>query len=412
MHRAAPAPLRLYALYAAAFLVVTLLAGVWLRAAYVWPGALGGFTAGNLLHAHSHLAFFGWATPALFALLGGWLPAARGRRLRTHAHALALASAAAFVGFLRQGYAPLTIALSTVHVLLWFGFAFLAWLPLAEAPPRERRFARAALGFLVLAGLGAMLPGYVAARGIAEPWVEQMAVQLFLTPFTAGWLTLGAMAAVLRALPPRRADTMALALVALGTLPSALLHATAPPPAEWLSALGRAGTGLTGLGALVFAVAALSTRHLPPLARIAAAAALLKGTAEVAVALGWGETLVGNHSLVIAYLHLVLLAFVTSALLAALVPQVKAPAAALVHAAGLALMLGALLVLGWPAALVWFATLGGPPLNWFALALAGGVLCTLALSAVAAGVARPPRPPAPAAPLLTAPDARPPYARL
>src|SRR5690606_13496782 len=111
---------RLYAGYAAFFLAVTVLSGSWLRSAFVVSGALGDFQFQHALHAHSHLALFGWATMGIFALI-----AARTRLeveapwMRLHAHGVAAASAAAFVGFLLGGYNATTIAISIVHVLLW-----------------------------------------------------------------------------------------------------------------------------------------------------------------------------------------------------------------------------------------------------------------------------------------------------
>ncbi|HYG59683.1 MAG TPA: hypothetical protein VD902_16585, partial [Symbiobacteriaceae bacterium] len=42
------------------FLAVLAL-GIWLRSAFVWLYNPGPFTWSNLIHAHSHTAYFGWA---------------------------------------------------------------------------------------------------------------------------------------------------------------------------------------------------------------------------------------------------------------------------------------------------------------------------------------------------------------
>ncbi|MEX2572109.1 MAG: hypothetical protein WD737_12485, partial [Gemmatimonadota bacterium] len=130
---------RLYAAYAATFLAVTVLSGTWLRAAFVSPGVLGQFTFGNALHAHSHLALYGWATMGGFAAVsyrlaalgrggsGGRGGAGRGDAAAFpviprgwHPHAVGIASLAAFIGFLAGGYNVWTIAISMAHVALWF----------------------------------------------------------------------------------------------------------------------------------------------------------------------------------------------------------------------------------------------------------------------------------------------------
>jgi hypothetical protein len=179
---------RLYLRWAAVCLAATVLSGVWLRTVFLNPGTLGGFAFRNLVHAHSHLAFFGWATPALFALVvrTAVSPSVAGARwLRLHAHTVGIGSLLAFAGFLAGGYTTSTIVLSTVHVGLWVLFAFGMWPRLDGASPFVRRSLRGALAFLVLAGLGAMAPGVVMARGIADPWIGQLALQSFSPPSSA-----------------------------------------------------------------------------------------------------------------------------------------------------------------------------------------------------------------------------------
>lgn len=390
--------------YALLFLVVTLASGVWLRSVFVWPASLAGFDFGYLVHAHSHLAFFGWVTPALFALvLCSPCPAGgRGTALGTHAHLLGAASALAFVGFLRMGYAPPTIALSSLHVVLWAGFCALALGPLRRATHGGARFYRAALVLLLVAGAGAMAPGVVEARGIADPWIRQMSLQLFLTPFTAGWLTLGAMGVVYARLERPRFAAPVLVLTLVGVMPSVAAHVVAAPPHAAWTAAGRAGVGLLGVATLLFARDALAGRGLPPLLRLAAVAAAVKGAAEVAVALGLADSLLGARPLVIGYLHLVLLGMVTSVLAGELVAPLRVPAAAALHGAGLALTLAAMGVMGVPGGYALLTRLGGsgPEAHW--LAWLGGVLSLLALGgAVAAHLWRG------AQPASAAPAARP-----
>lgn len=292
---------RRYVAWAAASLALTLLAGTWLRVATLYPVVLLGLEFRHVVHAHSHVALFGWTTMALFALV---VEAAglRGRWMRWHAALVGGASLAAFAGFLLVGYAPPTIAIATLHVLLWLWFAAAAWRPLDAAPPVPRRLLRGALALLATAGAGAMVPGVVAARGIEDPWLTALAVELFLGPFVQGWLGLGVAAALYARLSRSRFHAPVLWLMVVGALPSALFRVAAPAPLAWLPLVGRAATVATGVAALLLAADVLRepARRLPPLPRLAAAAAAVKGIAEIGVALVAPVALIASHQLVVA----------------------------------------------------------------------------------------------------------------
>jgi hypothetical protein len=370
---------RLYLAYAAASLAVTVLAGSWLRAVLVHPPLLGGLDVRHAVHAHSHLALFGWATMALLALVVRTGRPAH-RWLRWHAHAVGLASAAAFVGFLMVGYAPVTIGIATLHVALWIAFALGSWRSLAAGPDIVRRYLRAALCLLVVAGVGAMTPGIVRARGPVDPWLSQLAVELFLAPYIVGWLGLGVAGALYARLKRPRHHGRVIALLAAGAVPSALFRVTAAAPAAWLPVVGRVGMLCVGLGMVLLALDVLRAPRPMPLLRLAGLFALLEGAAEIGVAVGAGASLLGNHQVKVAYLHLVLLGVVTPALLGtAVLPALAVRRLALVHAAGLLLTLAALVALGLAdvARLAAAAGLSGRAL--LAVALAGGALSAAAL---------------------------------
>lgn len=377
---AAPGPQRLYRGYAAFFLALTLLSGVWLRSAFVWPEVLVSFQFGHVLHAHSHLAFFGWASMALFAVVGTARGCARESGWRVaHAHLVGLASAAAFVGFLTSGYAPHTIAISAVHVALWVWFAVAVWPWLdGDATPRHH-FHRTAIVFLVAAGAGAMVPGIAMAVGLRDAWLNQLAVQSFLTPFMSGWILIGAMGAVYAVVPRPRFHGWVLGLTAAGVLPSTLLHPVAPPPAPWLLLGGRAGTLLLGFGALLFAAELMRWSGGAAWVRLVAIAALGKGIAEVVAAVMLDGSVMFGRPLTIAYLHLVLLGLLTPALLVTALRARISSSAALAFGAGLSTMLLALVASGSPAAGEVAGRLGIGGADLFRLAFLGAALSAAAL---------------------------------
>jgi hypothetical protein len=381
---------RLYARYAIGLLALTLLAGVHLRAAFAWPALRGGMNGGYLVHAHSHAGFFGWAVMAGFAAVAArvdFTPAAA-RAQRVLAHALGLASVAAFVGFALRGYDLVTVAISVLHVLLWIAFA-------AGTAGRLRGdagtpFTRAALAFLVTAGLATTAPVVMMVKGVTDPWLLQLGVKLFLTPFATGFLVLLALGVVYRGIPTPRYAGAVLTLIATGALPSTLLYVQAAPPVAWLTMVGRAGIALTGAGILLFAADAARSR-LTPLARVVMASAAVTGVVQLLAAAGVGAAFMHSRAITIAVLHLVVLGVVTPALVMALRPGVVAPVRTAVYAAGTALMLLPLAAMGWPWAARTLVMRGVGIDALLVVAAVGGVVGAVGLLSLIGGDRRPNR---------------------
>lgn len=379
-----------YARIAFASLAVVVLAGVWMRAALLWPWTIGGFTYAHVVHAHSHLALFGWATAGEMAVIARRLPDAR-RWPRAHVAALAVATAAAFVSFLLEGYGAASIVVASVHVLLWVGFVAGAWSSVGYDRPAAS-WLRAALVLLLLAGVAAVLPAVAGATG-ASPLVARTVVKAFLTLLVQGWIFLAAVGMLLPATANARWSRVALALLAIGTLPSAMAHVPAVESAL-LVGLGRVGLLLTGAGSLAAGWLLLRGRRGPtgdPMHAwyaLAVACVVLKGVGEIGAALADSRLVLLLRPAVIAYLHLVLLGVLTAALVIVLAPHRGARRTAVLHGAGLVVMLGALLVLAGMELTTTASTVLTPRLL-NGLALAGAAASAAALLVVSIPRLRP-----------------------
>ena len=359
-----------FALGAVAYLALVVSLGVVLRARYVtplWPG----LAFRNLMHAHSHGAYFGWASLGLMAGIYRLLPELTGRALVSPAwvrrqlwltHA---ATVGAVIAFAAGGYNPVSIAFSTVNVLLWYMFAALYWRNVRGAPrpwPVPVLYFNAAVSFLVLSSLGTWLITVVTAAGLESPLWRSAGLYLFLSSFADGWLLVGLMglaAALLPADPLAETGAWArpwLLWLVLLTPPAFLAYlvpAGAPPVIAGLGLAARAALGVVYGLYLRRAWAAYRGRKVPagldrgartlerdvPTAAarlwgIAAAFLAVKAAAHLASGLGGLLPTVGAllpqagavsnllsnppRQLFVAYLHADLLGLITCGLLGAL----------------------------------------------------------------------------------------------
>ena len=114
-------------------------------------GLLSGLPAGlglvNVRHAHSHLMYFGWVTPALMVLIVAWLPRLTGRSLSARflwvMGVIIGFALLAYVMFIQYGYQPaeidgrrlpLSVLAATLNVLAWYAYAYLYYRATCGAP--------------------------------------------------------------------------------------------------------------------------------------------------------------------------------------------------------------------------------------------------------------------------------------
>lgn len=121
-----------------------------------------------LQHAHSHFAFVGWVSQTLMVLMVKILqPSLSASRLKSYQSLLILNLIAAFgmlVAFIIQGYALFSISFSTLTIIISFIFAFLYVKDDHLLPDtNSRNWFRAALFFNILSSLGTFALVYMMA---------------------------------------------------------------------------------------------------------------------------------------------------------------------------------------------------------------------------------------------------------
>jgi len=250
---------------------------------------MAGLSLVNIRHAHTHLMYFAWATPAVFALISAHVAVTFHRdvpRLSTGSMiACLILGLAAYGSFLLFGYQPVpmgsaqippSVVIAGLNMIAWYGFV-VGYRRQTKGITRTKdvRLIDTSLVFLVLASIGAWGISMIAPLGLqGELWPSIM-THVFLEFFTEGWLllaVLGLLVGVLKKadnMPPRSRDAsrfrrlfdhlwdgpsynLATGALVTGICLSVLLgmpRTLIPLPAQILA---RAGGFFMGLGLIVF----------------------------------------------------------------------------------------------------------------------------------------------------------------
>ncbi len=318
---------------AAGWFVAAAAVGTILRVSFA-VGTTPPLPFGNLLHAHSHIALFGWMGSALTGLFYAVLPAISGRSLKKswqpgfHYKILQYATAGALIAFLWQGYAGFSVAFCTIHVLLWYFFAFV----LRHQFPREvlvvspaLRLMKLAITGLLLSSLGTWaLPFIMMHASPSAELLKTMSLDFFLHMFADGWLlpaVLGLLLAVSGTAGTYTNTTMKhLRANLLLYIPAVLLsslRSTAHTLSDWIY-IPAVGAGLL-LGAIhLHFVWIFRKEFRQPLLYAPALFLLLKAFLECAPTFLPGHNFWEARPVLIAYLHIKMLGIGTLGLLATL----------------------------------------------------------------------------------------------
>jgi hypothetical protein len=178
-------------------LAIVSLLGVLLRYKIAWSMPVVNYK--YLLNAHSHFAFNGWVTTILFTCFM-YVLAYSGRSLSKHYRAQfwlnQLSSYGMLVSFTWQGYGGWSIFFSTLSVLFsyWFAYRFARDMNRVGLSWPIKVCIRVALFFLVLSSIGPFLLAYNISHPTGDINFYFNAIYLYLHFQYNGWFTFGAMA--------------------------------------------------------------------------------------------------------------------------------------------------------------------------------------------------------------------------
>jgi len=149
----------------------------------------------HVLHGHSHLAILGWAFLGVFIifLTTFWEHMKQQRQAKILIFFLFIISSIMFIAFLYQGYAVFSIIMSTTHIFIEYWAAVFIYQQLKrhnDIPKSGRLFINSGIIALLISSIGPFALGYISANGLKDSYWFDMAMYFYLHFQYNGWLTL------------------------------------------------------------------------------------------------------------------------------------------------------------------------------------------------------------------------------
>lgn len=150
-----------------------------------------------MLHTHSHLAFLGWVFNALYYLLLKQYNLLNKKKYSHLFILLNLSVVGMLFTFPFTGYALWSIVFSTLHIVLSYVFGFMLWRDTKGDNSLHRKFAMAAVFFMVLSSIGPFSLGPIIAQGMKDTIWYELAIYFYLHFQYNGWFLLAIISLVL-----------------------------------------------------------------------------------------------------------------------------------------------------------------------------------------------------------------------
>lgn len=176
------------------FFIAALL-GLSLRFAFIHE--IPYFKFKNILHTHSHVAMLGWLYLGLYSLLIASFTPKESAESRFYQRLFWVTQCSVWgmlFSFPFQGYGPVSIAFSTLHILCAYSFVVKIWMDSKTASGFSRLLLRTSLAFMVLSTLGIWAMGPLMVFGFKHSIWYHLAVQFFLHFQFNGWFIIAILA--------------------------------------------------------------------------------------------------------------------------------------------------------------------------------------------------------------------------
>jgi hypothetical protein len=314
-------------------LSIVALLGFTLRSKILFP--LESINFQYVLHAHSHFAFGGWVTLAILTLMTFEIlpPEAANKPVYNWLLAGILFSAMGMlIAFLYQGYAFYSIFFSTLFIFVTYGYSYVFIIDLYKAKPSNSIFILGIASFicLVLSSAGPFTLAYLMASHSGNALLFRDAIYTYLHFQYNGFFTLAVFSLLINILQNRFskqdhyvAKKFAL-ILSLSALPSLFISYLWHFPGIIIQSIAL--IGCVFIIAMLFYLAQFIkvmlvsakgvNKFAKNVATLAVIAFIIKSILQMGTVIPWlGKLVFGDRAVIIGYIHLVLLGFVTLYLL-------------------------------------------------------------------------------------------------
>jgi hypothetical protein len=286
-----------------------------------------------LLHGHSHVAMLGWLYLALFALIAHVFLSKEARESRYLKRLFWLTEASVVgmaIAFPIQGYGPVSIAFSSLHVVFSYVFANYVFRKIPRVSQPAFSFLKASLWFMILSTVALWAIPPIIVLGSHGSALYYAAIQFFLHFQFNGWFLFAGLALFFRLADQRSVTFPAVTLrwffrlLVLGTFLTYALAVAWSNPIPLVFGLNSIGVVVQLLAALLFVQLIWPHHRLfrgrfwtTTLLYLAFVSFLAKLTIQSAVVLPVVATAAYTiRNYVIGFIHLILLGAMTFFLLA------------------------------------------------------------------------------------------------
>ena len=309
------------------FLFIGSLIGVLLRWQFIDPSSSINYT--NVLHGHSHIMFLGWVFNALYiAFTVNHIEEKQAGTFRTIFFLLQVLNIGILIAFPLQGYGTYSIIFSTLHTVLSFVFIAIFFKRVWKSEAQSVWLSRVALGFCALSALGPFSLAYIVSNDLQNSHWYNYSIYFYLH-FQYNGLFFFGIASLFVKWIEKTSDTNTDALkkvwqwFLIACLPTYFLSVVYSTPGIVFNFIGAAGAAIQ-----LFAFAKLlqwtkrnheALKHsfggTLPFIKVIVVALALKLILQLLSAVPQIAKMAYDYRpITIAYLHLVLLGIITSAL--------------------------------------------------------------------------------------------------
>ncbi|WP_106498045.1 hypothetical protein [Lentibacillus sp. Marseille-P4043] len=184
---------RLFVHFTFLLFLLTALSGLWMRFFPLYPKM--GLAYTNVMHGHSHLAILGWAFLGILIIFLTlfWKSIRQKKQAICLTITLFITSFLMFIAFLYQGYGLYSIIMSSLHILTEYWAAIFIYRHIQSCKDLSKTgvlFIKGSLFALIISSIGPFSLGFIAANGLRNSQIFDMAIYFYLHFQYNGWLYL------------------------------------------------------------------------------------------------------------------------------------------------------------------------------------------------------------------------------